>query len=237
MKANTTWNVLPHGPLEKVTENVWRVQGSLKRLPIGRVMTVVKRSDDSLIVHNASALEEESVQEIDAWGPVRMLIVPSRRHRLDAPVYKARYSDALVVCPAGARDAVEEVVSVDRTYDDVAPDADVELITLDGVAEREGAMMVRSADGVTLVLNEVVFNLPHTGGLTGFILRYITHSSGGPRVGPLVRWLIVKDKGAFRAHLERLAATPDLRRLIVSHVDMISDGAALALHAAADTVR
>ena len=37
------------------------------------------------------------------------------------------------------------------------------------------------------------------------------------------RLLLVKDAAAFKAHLERLAETPDLKRIIVSHHRMITD--------------
>jgi hypothetical protein len=39
----------------------------------------------------------------------------------------------------------------------------------------------------------------------------------GPRVTPIVKMELVKDAAALRSDLERLAATPDLVRLIVSH--------------------
>jgi hypothetical protein len=42
-------------------------------------------------------------------------------------------------------------------------------------------------------------------------------SAPGPRVSRLVRLLFVKDQPALRRHLERLAETPNLQRLIVSH--------------------
>ena len=39
----------------------------------------------------------------------------------------------------------------------------------------------------------------------------------GPRVSRLAKWVIVKDRKALRADLERLALTPDLERLVVAH--------------------
>jgi hypothetical protein len=34
---------------------------------------------------------------------------------------------------------------------------------------------------------------------------------------------MIKDRPRFRAHLERLAETPDLKRIIVSHHEMIDE--------------
>lgn len=236
MKAHVTWNVLSHGPLLKLAENLRRVEGTLLDMDLGRVMTLVKRADGSVVVHNAIALHIEEMDEIDAWGPVKWLIVPNGYHRLDARIFKDRYPAARVICPAGARAKVEEVVPVDETYDTFVPDEAVQLVHLEGVKKREGVMIVRSSDGVTLVLNDAVFNLPHKKGLTGFLFRHLTQSTGGPRVSRVVRWFVVDDERAFRAHLERLAETPHLVRLIVSHKDMVTVNPGGALRQAASTV-
>lgn len=97
-------------------------------------------------------------------------------------------------------------------------------------------MLVRSADGVTVVFNDAVFNMPHGRGFTGWIFRHVTQSTGGPRVSRLFRLAVLKDRAAFRAHLERLADTPNLRRMIVSHQDMVEGDAAAAVRQAASTV-
>jgi hypothetical protein len=105
--------------------------------------------------------------------------------------------------------------------------------TLDGFGGGEGVMVVRSRDGVTIVFNDAVFNMPHGRGLSGVIVRHLTGSTGGPRASRVVRLFVVKDLAAFRARLLRLADTPDLRRAIVSHHRMI---AGAAIREAAATV-
>jgi hypothetical protein len=105
-----------------------------------------------------------------------------------------------------------------------------------GVAEGEGAMIVTSSDGVTVVLNDLVFNMPHLPGAQGFVLKHVTQSSGGPKLSRLVRWFVIKDKAAVRAELERLAALPGLVRVVVSHHETITDRPADALRAVAATL-
>jgi hypothetical protein len=125
------------------------------------------------------------------------------------------------------------VVPVTDTYGDLAADSAVDLFTLDGTREREGGMIVRGADGTSLVLNDAVFNMPHVAGAIGFMLRRVTGSTGGPRVSRVIRWFVVADRPAFRAHLERLAGLPDLRRIIVSHHLTITTDPAGTLRAVA----
>jgi hypothetical protein len=101
-KWNTTWKVSPHGPLEKLSDRLWRVEAKLEGLPLHRVMTVARRADGTLVVHNAIPLSEDAMAELDAWGKVATIVVPNRFHRLDALPFSQRYPEARVLCPAGA---------------------------------------------------------------------------------------------------------------------------------------
>ncbi len=228
-KAHATWTVLSHGPIEQLSDRLWRVEGQLAGIPMKRVMTIARRSDGTLAIHNGIALGDAEMAAIDAWGKVAVLVVPNGYHRLDAKVFHDRYPDARVICPAGAVAKVTQVVPVSHAYDAEPADGAVELVTLDGTKQGEGAMLVRGSDGLSIVLNDAVFNMPHVPGFKGFVLRRITGSSGGPRVSRLMKLLGVSDKAAFRAHLERLAALPELRRVVVSHHETIDVDAAAAL--------
>lgn len=213
-KAHTEWKILPHGPIEKLTDRLWRVEGQLDALK--RVMAIAKRADGTLAIHNGIALGDAEMAELEAWGKVSAVIVPNGYHRLDAKVFAERYPDAKVYCPAGARAKVEQVVRVDGSYQDFASDAHVTLTTLEGTKQREGVMIVRGAT-TALVFNDAVFNMPHGRGFTGFVFRRITDSTGGPRVSRLFRWLVLADKAPFRAQLAELAKLPDLSHIVVSH--------------------
>jgi hypothetical protein len=224
-KAHDRWRVLPHGPIEKLSERVWRIEGQLPRMPMKRVMTVARRSDGGLVVHNGIALAEKEMAEIEAWGPVVAIAVPNGYHRLDARVFHERFPAARVVCPPGARKKVEEVVPVTVAYGDEPADDAVAFEVLDGTKGGEGAMIVRDGGGTTLVLNDIVFNMPHVAGFSGFMLRRVTASTGGPRISRIARWFLARDKPALRTHLERLAELPRLTRAIVSHHQVIEQPA------------
>lgn len=229
------WTPLPHGPVERLADNLLRVEGSLPDMPLRRVMTVARLGDGRLLCHNAIALDEQGLRAVEALGAPALLLVPNGWHRLDARAWKARYPSLRVYCPAGARKRVEQVVAVDGSYDDVPADAAVRARHLEGVGRGEGVLEVRSPDGVTLVLNDIVFNQPHLPGFFGLVYRLLG-SSGGPKVTRFARWFMVKDRAALRADLERLAATPDLRRVIVSHVVPIVERPAEVLREVAATL-
>jgi hypothetical protein len=105
-----------------------------------------------------------------------------------------------------------------------------------GTKEREAVMTVRGDDGPSLVFTDVVFNMPHLPGLKGWLLRYVTASSGGPKVSRLGKVALVADKQALRAHLLRLADTPGLQRVFVAHHEPILVQPAEALRQVAATL-
>jgi hypothetical protein len=227
-KAHLEWKVLNHGPLERLADNLWRVEGALPGMSLRRTMTVVRRADGSLLLHSPIALDDLRRRELEALGPLALIVVPNSGHRLDAPAYKARYPQLLTFCPRGGRSKIAEVVAVDGTYDDYADDGTVRFETLDGVADAEGAMLVRSEDGITIVLNDVVMNMDKKKDVLGYLFTTVMGSAPGPRVSRLARLVYVKDQPALRKHLERLASLPDVQRLIVSHEKVESGPAAAA---------
>jgi hypothetical protein len=228
------WRVLSHGPIEKLAENLWRVEGALPNMSLRRVMTVVRMRDGALVIHSAIALQESAMRELEAFGTPTYLIIPNRGHKLDAAAYKARYPALRVYTPKGGRETVEQVVHVDGGYEDFPRAEDVRLEMLHGVADGEGAMVVQSADGVTVVLNDSVYNMDKKRDPLGFFFTTLLGSAPGPRVSRLAKLLFIKDKAALRGDLECYARTPKLVRLIVAHEKVASGpDAARALNRAA----
>lgn len=218
-KAFDTWKVFPHRPLEKLEANLWRVEGDLPNGNGTRVMTIARMRDGGLMIHNAIALEEPLMKEIEGFGKPAWLVVPNGFHRLDAGVYKNRYPDLKVAAPAGSRKKAAQVVNVDATFADAASDDDVRLFHLEGTKDSEGIMEVKSEGKTTLVFTDAVNNLPKMGGFFGYILA----PTGQPSVPRIARWLMIKDKPTFRSHIEKMADTAALHRVIVAHGRMLSD--------------
>jgi len=221
--SHPDWKVLPHGPLEKLEDNLWRVQGTLPGMSLQRVMTVVRLEDGRLVVHSAIALDEDAVAEVEKWGCPAILVVPNGYHRLDARGYKTRYPDMTILCPRSATRRVAEVVAVDGDLSQFPRQSTVSCDHLDGTGASEGFLLVRHGDEASLVLNDAVFNMPHQPGVVGWVLKHVTGSTGGPTISRLARWLVVKHRGRFGEHLLRLARTPNLKRVIVSHHEVIDE--------------
>ena len=139
-----------------------------------------------------------------------------------------------MLAPRGARAKIAPVLLVDGALEEFPAGGAVRFEPLQGIADREGVMLVESPDGVTVVLGDVVFNMDRKRDPLGFLFTTLMGSAPGPRVSRLARALLVKDRAALRRDLERLAATPRLVRLVVAHEKVASGpDAAAALRQAA----
>lgn len=223
-KTFDTWTVLPHKPIEKLADNLWRVSGTMGK--VQRQMVLARRPDGGLLVHNAIALGEAEMAEVEAWGTPAFLFVPNGYHRQDAAIWKQRYPKMTVVAPAASKKRVDQVVKVETTTEELAAVDQVALMPIDGMPA-ESVLKVQSGEDVTLVFCDAIFNVPKRRGAIGFMLSP-TGQTATPRI---VRWWFLKDKRAFTAQLERLAATPGLRRVLVGHGRPINEDPASALRA------
>ncbi len=237
---DTAWKVLPHDAPVQLADNLWRVEADVPGMSLRRCMVVARLASGDLVIHNAVAMDEAGMAWLEGLGRVANVVVPNGFHRLDAPRFKARYPDARVICPRGARKKVEELVAVDATYDALPQpdpgDDSVRFEHLDGAKDGEGVMIVRSSDGHSLVFNDAVFNLSHGRGLFWLIYGRLLGNAGGPKVTTITRLLLLKDKRAFRGHLERLAELPELQRIVVAHGAVIDRDAAEVLRGIAATL-
>lgn len=228
------WKVLPHASIAKLEDNLWCVEGEMPGFAPSRRMTVVRLSDGRLVIYSPIALEQAAMTELEGFGSVALIVAPNGFHRLDVPAFAERYPDARVLCPAASRARVAEVSRVDGDVTELAGDSGLSVVPLADNKLGEFALGVTHGDGgVTLVLNDAVFNLPHRPGLPGLLMRLIG-SSGGPKVTRIGRWLMVRDPKAFADALRALATTEGLRRVVVSHGDLIEADPAGVLRAVAN---
>jgi len=233
-KASGAWNVRAHGALVTLSENLLWVQGSVPGMSLKRTMVVVRLNDGKLLIHNGIALDDAAMAELERFGTPAYLIVPNAIHRLDAPAYKQRYPALRVFAPKGSRKGVEEMLAVDGVYEDFPNDDVARLETLNGVSKAEGALVVQSGDGTSLVLNDCMFNMDRKRDPLGFLFTTVMGSAPGPRVSRLAKLMLIKDKKALRADFERYADLPNLVRVIVAHEKVASgpDARAALLQAA-----
>jgi hypothetical protein len=223
------WTVLPHGQLSRVDENILSVAGDI-HMPLTdlpRRMTVVRLGDARLVIYSAIALDEREMLALESFGELAYLIVPGDSHRLDAKIWKDRYPQLIVIAPEGARAKVEEVVHVDATQVDFG-DPTVRFISVPGTNGHEAALLVRTSNGTSLIVNDLIANIRDYG-FSGWVLRRMGFAGPEPRIPKVTAMKIINDKPALRAQLEEWANVSTLQRIIVSHGAPIEREPAAAL--------
>ena len=232
------WKVLPHGKLTRVNDDILTVVGEIGMplMTLPRRMTLVRLRDGRLVIFSAVALDEDEMRRIEDFGTPAFLVVPNDHHRMDARIWKDRYPNLEVIAPEGSREKVEEVVPVDATEGRFG-DPGVTLVTVPGTDGREAALEVEGADGLTLVLNDIVGNIRDEQGFGGWLLRRMGFAGDEPHVPGPVKLAMIASKSALRDQLLRWADRKSLKRILVAHGDEIGDdprGALRDLAAALD---
>ena len=231
------WTVLPHGKLGQIDENILTVVGQIHMplMDLPRRMTVVRLVDAGLVIFSAIALDEDEMSALEAYGRPAVLIVPSDKHRLDAKTWKDRYPEMRVVAPEGARAKVEETVPVDTA----APrfdDPNVQFVTVPGTRDREAALVVRTPNGTSLVLNDVVGNIRDAAGFGGWLLHLAGFAGKDAQIPAVVKMAVIENTKALRSQLLQWAEIDSLVRVLVSHGSPIEDNPRQVLRELAESL-
>ena len=224
-KLNSEWLIGPHGPAEELDDGLLTVAGEI-RMPLGnfpRRMTAVRLKSGKVAIWSAMSVSEPVLKRIQEMGEIGFLIVPGIGHRLDIIAWRRRFPNAKVLCSPCAKKMVEEAVKVDATRD-VLEDSAVTFRTLAGVGEKESALIVKRKDGTSLVLNDVLANVRHPRGLGAEVMaRALGFGVRRPRMPRIGKRMFVTDQKALANDFRELAGLPKLKRIIVSHGDVIAD--------------
>ncbi len=231
--TTTATKILPHGDLEPLAPGVWQVTGALP-FPLKRNMTVARLLDGTLLLHSVIAMNDEGMAALDAQGAPSILIVPNAGHRMDAPFYKARYPNIRVVCPAGKRAKIEEVVAVDATSEHALPPLGVRLHALDGFKLGELAYELDTSGGKLLMITDALANTDVQPGLGGWLTANLAGGVKGRLGVPrFIRWAFTSDREAARASVRKLAAIGGVAVVTVAHGKALTERCDEALAEAA----
>ncbi len=225
--SSRPWIVSPHGPLEKLEPNLWTVHGMMGNGVVDRRMNIVRRANGSLWFFHAVPLAEPELDEVLAWGKPEALILGHGDHGLDATPF-ARKLGVKIYGPRAHEAALRQKHELAGTLEALPEDPHVRFLEMRGTKKGDAAGLVTSGDRVSVMFSDCYQDHTHTKGvarLFGF--------RGGPKVVPLFRFLFTKDAKALRAHLEELAATPGLARILPTHGPMRTEDPAGTLRAVA----
>jgi len=220
----TQWSeadILPHGDLVPLADDLWQVTGALPRMSLPRNMQVYRMKDGGLFIHSAIAMREDAMKKLESLGEPKVIVIPSQFHQIDGKRYKMRYPKAVLVTPAGVRDVVAKRSPVDATCQDALPDHGIVCHAPDGVKPSELVYEVATSRGRALLFNDILFNVrEHLPGFSGFMMR-IGGSTGFFGATRLARLVLIADKKPYAAWLRQTASTSNVAIVTMSHGDAL----------------
>ncbi len=216
--------------LELFAPNIW-----LKEYPVrysgcrfpGR-MTVVKLSDDRLLIHSPCTIDSETRTEIEQIGNVGFIIAPGTYHHLHVPSCQVAFPTAKTyICP-GIEKKRPDLVFNGVLGDTAEPDwaSDLEQVVVRGCRFIwEVAFFHRQSR--TLILVDLIENIgdatPGTNWVLRFFWKYVFRMWNVPKPAPEYQfgW---KDQSAACESLARILTWP-FEKVIMAHGEPIVENA------------
>lgn len=232
MSRNRPWIVTPHGPLVKLEDNLWVVEGQVPGPGgIKRRMAIVRRADGSLLFFHAMPLEAAVLDEVTAWGRPAALVLGHDQHAIDAEPFAKRL--ALPIFGPGPNLAQLRArgLEIAGSVGELPADPHIRFEEIEGARTGEAVGIVSAGGRTSLLFADCCQNNPAEGMMLA--LRMFGFA-GGPKVVPAFRLLFMSDRTRLAAHLARLAALPGLARLVPFHGTVVDVDPAAALRKAAE---
>lgn len=211
-----------------VADRPFRVLGFIG---IGTRMTVIRLPEGGLFVHSPVEADAETRAAVEALGPVRCIVAPNAVHHLFAAGWKEAHPGARLHVAEPLRRKRPDL-PFDAVLGDEPDPACGDVIAQIGM---QGAPYISETvflhrPSRTLLVTDLAFH-PTPASPPG--LRRWTRLTGlrgdfGPNA--MVR-LLIRDRAAFRASLERVLAW-DFDRVTVTHGEVLETGGRAALERA-----
>lgn len=229
-KPKRPWTVEEHSTLQKIDDNLWGIEGYVPGARIPRRMCIIKRSDGSLLFFHAIPVDEKTLNEIRMLGTPAYLVVGHDQHMMDAHAFQEKLG-LKVYAPKEVEAKARARATVTGTLESIPSDPSMDIMSVPGTKHGETAIVVRSGDGVNLLVSDVLQNTPPEA--TSFMFRLLGFSAKAPKIVPVFKMMFIKDKAVLKDALMKWAQTPNLKRLVPFHGKIVDTDAAGAIRAAA----
>ena len=190
---------------------------------VGTRMTVIRLSDGSLFLHSPVRLDRETRAALDALGPVRAVVAPSKVHHFFVGDYLAAYPAAQAWAAPGLPAKRTDLAFQGELGDEAPPlwRGQIEQHLFRGAPAINEVVFFHPTTR-TLLLTDLAFNVLDAG--AGKIRFFYWLIGAARRFGPhrFVR-LLIRDRRAARTSLARILQW-DFDRVVVTHGAVLASG-------------
>jgi hypothetical protein len=213
--------------LRQVADGLWTMD-ILKRFPLGVRLplrgTVVRLADGGLWLHSPTPLSPELAVAVDALGPVRHLVGPSRIHHLSLGAWAARYPAAQLWAAPGLAEKRRDLTFAGTIEAGAAPPpwaAEIQPLPLAG-APGLGEVAFFHHGSQTLICTDLLFNIRRPANWGTAMLLTVMGTKGRFAMSRVWR-RYAKDRPALKKSVERLLAC-DFTRVVPAHGEVFDGG-------------
>jgi hypothetical protein len=219
--------------LEPLAPDLWVAR---RPLPIavgdvGARMTVLRSPDGSLLLHSPVRLDAALEGALRELGRVRWLVGPNKVHHLFLGDWVKAFPGALLCGAPGLAEKRRDLAfhHVLGAANPPGWPASVELALVEGAPTLNEVALLH-APSRTLVLTDLVFNVPKDGPNRARLFHWLVGATGRFGTHRLIR-LAIRDGNATRRSLDRILAW-DFERVVMSHGEVLETGGRHALERA-----
>jgi len=213
MADSASHHIYPYRAPRRLTQNLWQIQGSLK-LPIPRNMTIWRAPDKRLVLYGVIAMHEPGMKAIEEMGDPAFMVIPHRRHRMDAAYYQSRFPRIRTVADTAM---AATNFRIDGSLKELTTAFGIHAQRIPGTSYDDVALELPIPGGLALCVCELLGNVPGAGIVGRALSRLLGPPQPGCGVARVVRYREVVDRERVKAWLRELAGRIDLLMLLVGH--------------------
>lgn len=220
--------------LQPLDEGIWAIDHPLRLagfLQLGARTTVVRLASGGLWLHSPGPLSEEQRRAIAALGPVEAVVAPSKVHFFYVAETLRAFPEARLHAAPGLAEKRKEL-RVDEVLAEEPPAewaADLDQTLVRGAPYLNEVVFLHRPSR-SLLLTDLAFHVRHSESAATRAFLRMVGAYGRLALSRSVR-LMVRDRRAFRASLERILAW-DFDRVVVTHGEVLETGGSAALRSA-----
>lgn len=216
-----------YGPIEKLAENVFYVDGEWYDSPFKRRMTIIKLKSGGLILHSAIRMKDEDLDKLMALGPVEAVVIPNIFHTSDAKFYANRFPNAKVYAPFKYKEKSEKRgLRLSGYLEQNWPyTSEIKCISFLNTLASESLFL--HLESKTLIVTDMIFNM-HEDDFKNPMERLFLGKWNGLFEGlvpsRITKFLAARSKSEVMRTLKELSQF-DFENVIMSHGKIVTSGA------------